>query len=437
MEKIKNINVNIKDFDTLKSFTNNKQDFNITKISSDNSVDTINLDLTEEIGDNARDFLNKILLLPFLVILEKFGLLDKTDTKEYENITTDVEKLEALLEILEKCNLGDNVFGIAVEELKDTVKIALIAEKSDMNIELVQTIYDKLKAEGFSLEYGTVSAADGWFTSEYDYNGLYAKYVGDNGLSYVVSLSKIEEANGMVKYSSYSDDELMRCIEGTTSYVNIVQDVINQDLTDFFKQNALSVVNKDKDGNAVICLVDCKTDGRYYWAGLSVTLDTGVRGTAVNINSILNNYYPDNGIILTHDSRVIGTLIHELGHAFDISLTNASGERFAFQRAWQKVYPQIVDYLKELGNGEEGIISLNGSENSKISYSDLIVSEEDWGAIKDLDYEIFTELSRIYYQEPSALQGIEIDYFDKYSGIRYTDLYDFIEAIETGKIAVE
>lgn len=134
MEKIKNINVNIKDFDTLKSFTNNKQDFNITKISSDNSVDTINLDLTEEIGANARDFLNKILLLPFLVILEKFGLLDKTDTKEYENITTDVEKLEALLEILEKCNLGDNVFGIAVEELKDTVKIALIAEKSDMNI---------------------------------------------------------------------------------------------------------------------------------------------------------------------------------------------------------------------------------------------------------------------------------------------------------------
>ena len=65
MEKIKNINVNIKDFDTLKSFTNNKQDFNITKISSDNSVDTINLDLTEEIGANARDFLNKILLLPF------------------------------------------------------------------------------------------------------------------------------------------------------------------------------------------------------------------------------------------------------------------------------------------------------------------------------------------------------------------------------------
>ena len=84
MEKIKNINVNIKDFDTLKSFTNNRQDFNITKISSDNSVDTINLDLTEEIGDNARDFLNKILLLPFLVILEKFGLLEENDTKKYE-----------------------------------------------------------------------------------------------------------------------------------------------------------------------------------------------------------------------------------------------------------------------------------------------------------------------------------------------------------------
>ncbi len=437
MEKIKNINVNIKDFDTLKSFTNNKQDFNITKISSDNSVDTINLDLTEEVGDNARDFLNKILFLPFLVILEKFGLTEKTDTNEYENITTDVEKLEALLEILEKCNSGDNIFGMAVEELKDTVKIALIAEKSNMNIELVQTIYDKLKAEGFSLEYGTVSAADGWFTGEYDYNGLYAKYVGDNGFSYVVSLSKVEEVNGVINYSSYSDDELMRYVDGTISYVNTVQDIINQDMTEFFKQNALSVVNKDKDGNAVICLVDSKTDGNYYWAGLSVHLDTGVRGTAINTYSILNNYDPLNGKIITPDSYIVGALIHELGHAFDISLTNDDGERFALQGAWQKVYPQIVNYLKELGNGEEGRVSLNGSETSKITYSDRIVNEEDWGAIKDLDYEIFTELSRIYYQEPAALQGIKINYYDKNSGIHYTDLYDFIEAIETGKIAVE
>ncbi len=418
-------------------------DFSLNAVNNKENI-SIAADLAEKYGLSSEqcEYIDKI----FATITDSFtGFSEKLkESKELQ------EKFKANIEaLLEQDILAAQSEGraftfadliISLTGKKNTT-IASIAAKSDMDLSTVAKIYDLVDKNGMTLEYGTLTVSDGWYTTDFDYNGLYAKYTGDNGYSYTIALSKIDETSDGVVYSSYSDEELTRYVEGCNSYIEHVQDIANNDLTDFFKSQVSSSHIKDSDGNISICIVDVKSNGLREWAGVTCNFyDTEYSsGTAINGGSILDAYDPANGKIITNDSRIVGTFIHELGHTFDNSFINTTAIQVSWGEEWENIYPQIVAYMKEINTTsvEDGDarVQLGDSVVSIVSYSDQIVGTTNEGKINDLSGEIFTEMNRLYYQDPATLQAIEIEYTNEETGVHFDNLYDFLEAIENGRLS--
>ena len=43
-------------------------------------------------------------------------------------------------------------------------------------------------------------------------------------------------------------------------------------------------------------------------------------------------------------------------------------------------------------------------------------------------------MNRLYYQDPATLQALEIDYTNEETGAYFDNLYDFMEALENGRL---
>ena len=54
------------------------------------------------------------------------------------------------------------------------------------------------------------------------------------------------------------------------------------------------------------------------------------------------------GKIITDDSRIVGTFIHELGHSFDKSFIYSALIPASLTDEWVNIYPQVVSYMKEI-----------------------------------------------------------------------------------------
>ena len=314
--------------------------------------------------------------------------------------------------------------------------IARIAAMSNMELSEVVKLYDLVNENGMTLEYGPLSKLNGWYSDAYVYSGLYAKYTGDNGFSYIVALNKISITDNGVTFSEYDEEELMRYVEGCGSYIKIVENTIENDLTDFFKSQINKVMLANPlTNNISICIADANQG----WSGVTTAIGDKVIGTAIQGSDILTFYDPENGRILTSDSYVVGTLLHELGHSFDISSSIKIDEKISMQEPWQEVYPQLVEYLNQI-NDVKGLdktyqeINLGDSITTIVSYGKDVVDAENKNEIDSLAPEIFTEINRIYYQDPATLQDIAIDYNSDITGLHYDNLYDFMRDIENGTL---
>ena len=315
--------------------------------------------------------------------------------------------------------------------------IKSIAEESQMPCSEIEKIYNIVTNNKMTLEYGTLTADDGWwkkgtYMGEDSYTGLYASWIGKSGISYKIPLLKMEIIeDSYTEYSKYDNDELVHFIEAVSDYTQAFEICISENLTDFFIESSINKLPEDKNGNPVVCIVNY--GGR--WNGISSS------GVCIDGHNIMKNYDPENGKIFTIDSRNIGTLIHELGHQLDKNLKNEQGQWLTSQKPWQEIYPTLLNYMQflNLQRSEReriNLIEIGETPLSRIAYSDRIVAPNYDPVEDNLDYEIFTEMSRIYYQEPAALQGVEIDYTDSISGIHYDNLYDFMDDVQNGRIQI-
>ncbi len=464
MESIRtNLSVdNIKNLSNFKiknsSITNNSKIKNINDISTslieniDVSLDNvdnrekINIidDLTEkyDLTEEQKKYLDNIFNTTTNGLNNLFSIFSE-NKKLKEKFK---EKIEILLEqdmLAAKEEGREFTFKDLVISLtgKRNTTIAYVAAKSNMDLAELSKIYDLVDKNGMTLDYGTVTSSDGWYTGDFNYNGLYAKYEGDNGFSYLIALNKIDQTDEGIVYSSYNDEELTRYVEGCNSYIEHTKDIINDDLTDFFKSQVSSFHIKDSDGNIPICIVDVSTDGVKEWSGITCYLHDSTRyysGTAIQGSSILDIYDPANGKIITDDSRIVGTFIHELGHSFDKSFIYSALIPASLTDEWVNIYPQVVSYMKEIAatsvDDGDPRVQLGDSVESIISYSDQIVNATSEEEIEDLTAEIFTEMNRLYYQDPATLQALEIDYTNEETGAYFDNLYDFMEALENGRL---